>query len=111
MEIKTREIDNVVILDIDGEIDLYTAPELKNTIKQNIEAEKYYIIINLFKVGYIDSTGMGVLIRGLTDLRDHQGSLKIINVNLSIKKVFELTRLSSFFEIFDDENEAMKSFV
>jgi len=110
MEIKTRESNDTVILDVDGEIDLYNAPLLKDVIEQSTEAQKYNIIINLEKVSYIDSSGIGALISSLSKLKKYQGGLKIINVTGSVKKVFELTKLTTFFEIFDDENEAIKSF-
>jgi len=111
MEVTTREVENVNVLDIDGEIDLYNAPTLKDIIKKHIEEQKYNIIINLEKVSYIDSSGIGALISSLSNLKKYQGGLKIINVTGSVKKVFELTKLTSFFEIFDHEEEAVKSFV
>ena len=110
MEISQREADKVVILDIQGEIDLYNAPEIKDTMQKLIEAQKYSIIINLEKVSYIDSSGIGALISGLSNLKKYQGSLKIINVYASVKKVFELTKLTSFFEIYDSEEEAISKF-
>lgn len=110
MEISQREADRVVILDIQGEIDLYNAPEIKDTMQKLIEAQKYSIIINLEKVSYIDSSGIGALISGLSNLKKYQGSLKIINVYASVKKVFELTKLTSFFEIYDSEEEALSKF-
>ena len=111
MEIKTREENNIIILDIDGEIDLYNAPMLKDIMKQNIEAKRYNIIINLERVSYIDSSGIGALISSLSNLKKYQGGLKIINVTGSVKKVFELTKLTSFFEIFEEENDALNSFI
>ncbi len=110
MEIRTREAGDIVILDVDGEIDLYNAPMLKNIVNQNIEAQKYNLIINLGRVSYIDSSGIGALISSLSSLRKYQGGLKIISVTGSVKKVFELTKLTSFFEIFEEEDEALKSF-
>lgn len=110
MKISQREADRVVILDIQGEIDLYNAPEIKDTMQKLIEAEKYSIIINLEQVSYIDSSGIGALISGLSNLKKYQGSLKIINVYASVKKVFELTKLTSFFEIYDSEEEALSKF-
>lgn len=58
MEITRRESGNIVILDINGEIDLYNAPEIKDVIAKLIEEQKYYTIINLEKVSYIDSSGI-----------------------------------------------------
>jgi len=110
MEIKIREANGVTIFDVEGEIDLYNAPALKDEIKKKIEEQKYNIIINLAKVSYIDSSGIGALISSLSNLKKYQGGLKIINVTGSVKKVFELTKLTSFFEIFDSEEEAVNSF-
>ena len=110
MEITKRETGEIVILDISGEIDLYNAPEIKDTINQLIEEQKYNVIINLEKVSYIDSSGIGALISSLSSLKKYQGGLKIINVYASVRKVFELTKLTSFFEIFDAEADAVKSF-
>jgi len=110
MEINRREKDKVVILDINGEIDLYNAPEIKDVIAKLIEEQKYCIVINLEKVSYIDSSGIGALISSLSNLKKYQGGLKIINVAGSVRKVFELTKLTSFFEIFDGEDEATAAF-
>lgn len=97
MEISQREKDGITILDIQGEIDLYNAPEIKDIIQKLIESQKYNVIINLEKVSYIDSSGIGALISSLSNLKKYQGGLKIINVYASVKKVFELTKLTSFF--------------
>jgi len=110
MEINQREKDSISILDIQGEIDLYNAPEIKEIIQKLINEQKYNIIINLEKVSYIDSSGIGALISSLSNLKKYQGSLKIINVYASVKKVFELTKLTSFFEIYDSEDEALSKF-
>lgn len=110
MDITTRSKGEVVILDISGEIDLYNAPEIKDIINKLIEERKYNVIINLEKVSYIDSSGIGALISSLSNLKKYQGGLKIINVYASVRKVFELTKLTSFFEIFDAEEDAIGSF-
>ena len=110
MDITTRTKGEIVILDITGEIDLYNAPEIKDIINQLIEEQKYNVIINLEKVSYIDSSGIGALISSLSNLKKYQGGLKIINVYASVRKVFELTKLTSFFEIHDSEDVAVESF-
>lgn len=110
MEISQREKDAITILDIQGEIDLYNAPEIKDIIQKLIEAQKYNVIINLEKVSYIDSSGIGAMISSLSNLKKYQGGLKIINVYASVKKVFELTKLTSFFEIYESEGEALAKF-
>ncbi|HPB83760.1 MAG TPA: STAS domain-containing protein [Spirochaetota bacterium] len=110
MDINKRAKDDIVLLDITGEIDLYNAPEIKDIINKLIEEQKYNVIINLEKVSYIDSSGIGALISSLSNLKKYQGGLKIINVYASVRKVFELTKLTSFFEIFDSEEDALGSF-
>jgi len=110
MDISSRAKGEVVILDISGEIDLYNAPEIKDIVNKLIEQKKYNVIINLKEVTYIDSSGIGALISSLSNLKKYQGGLKIINVFASVKKLFELTKLTSFFEIYDLEDEAVKAF-
>ena len=110
MDISSRAKGEVYILDISGEIDLYNAPEIKDIVNKLIEQKKYNVIINLKEVTYIDSSGIGALISSLSNLKKYQGGLKIINVFASVKKVFELTKLTSFFEIYDSEEEAVKAF-
>lgn len=110
MDINTRNKGDIVILDIAGEIDLYNAPEIKDIINKLIEEKKFNVIINLEQVSYIDSSGIGALISSLSNLKKYQGGLKIINVFASVRKVFELTKLTSFFEIYDLEDEAVNAF-
>lgn len=110
MDITKRTKGEIVVLDILGEIDLYNAPEIKDIINGLIEQKKFNVIINLEKVTYIDSSGIGALISSLSNLKKYQGGLKIINVYASVRKVFELTKLTSFFEIFDSEDTAIESF-
>ncbi len=110
MEINRRESGDIVIFDITGEIDLYNAPEIKEKIKDEMNKNKVNIIINLDKVTYIDSSGIGVLISSLSNLKKVGGALKLINVYASVRKVFELTKLTSFFDIYDSEADAIASF-
>lgn len=110
MEIEKRENNDIQILDVNGEIDLYNAPEIKDLINKLIEEKKYSVIINLDRVSYIDSSGIGALISSLSNLKKYQGGLKIINVSGSVRKVFELTKLTSFFEIYDNEQDAIAAF-
>lgn len=110
MDIQEKEQNGIVILDIQGEIDLYNAPDIKSFILKKIESQKYNIIINLQEVSYIDSSGIGALISSLSNLKKYQGTLKITNIHDSVKKVFELTKLTSFFEIFDNAEAALDSY-
>ncbi len=110
MQINARLIDNVVIIDILGEIDLYNSPKIKDVLSENVKNNHKNVIINLGDVTYIDSSGIGTLIFCRTFLNQNSGSLKIIKVKDSVKRIFELTKLNSFFTIFDSESEAINSF-
>ena len=111
MDIKTRQKDNVYILDLEGEIHLYNVQEFKNKVQELMDASNYNILINLEKVTYIDSSGIGALISTLSKLKKYHGSLKLVHVYASIKRVFELTKLTSFFEIYENEEDAIAKFV
>ena len=110
MDIKEKEQNGVVVLDIAGEIDLYNAPNIKSFILKKIEIQKVNVVINMQEVSYIDSSGIGALISSLSNLKKYQGSLKITNIHDSVKKVFELTKLTSFFEIYANVDAALKSY-
>jgi anti-sigma B factor antagonist len=110
MDIKEKEQNGIVILDITGEIDLYNAPSIKSFILKKIEAQKVNVVINMQEVSYIDSSGIGALISSLSNLKKYQGSLKITNIHDSVKKVFELTKLTSFFEIYPGVDAALASY-
>ncbi len=110
MEISQREKENVVILDISGEINLFNAPEIKETIDRLVQTRKFRLVVNLEKVNFIDSSGLGALISGLTILKKQGGGLRIINITRNVQKTFELTNLTSFFGIFDSEDAAIASY-
>ena len=109
MEIETREDDQISILSISGEIDLYNAPKLKDKIQSLADAKCYKIIINLDKVSYVDSSGIGALISSFSNLKKFGGSLRICHVAGSVRKVFELTKLTYFFDIDNTEEESLSA--
>jgi anti-sigma B factor antagonist len=110
MEIIKRDAGDILIYDVEGEIDLYHAPKLRDMIKESILEGKLKFILNLEKVSYIDSFGIGVLISSLTNLKTKQGNLFILKMGPQVKKVFDLSRLSGFFSMFEDEFQAIESF-
>jgi len=106
----TKQINNEVIgINIEGEIDVYTSPKVKEALNDLIQKENYNIVVNLEEVTYIDSTGLGVLIGGLKKVKEHNGYIKLICTNPQIKKIFDITGLVKIFGIYDNENDALKS--
>lgn len=111
MTITTREVSHVTIVDIDGRITLGDElGELRDTIRQLVTAGKKKIILNLAKVDYIDSSGVGELVGSYTTVRSAGGELKLMNLTQKVHDVLNVTKLYTVFDIKDDEFTAVKSF-
>ncbi|MCC5814722.1 MAG: STAS domain-containing protein [Leptospira sp.] len=110
MEIIHREVDSYPVLDIDGEVDLYNAREIKEAIDSNVKAQRYEIVINLEKVPFMDSSGIGTLVTGMYKLKKYHGNLKVTGVGGSVAKVFKLTGMESHLEVHATVEDAVASF-
>ena len=110
LELKERDEKGVIIIDIKGRFTAVESPEFKAYINKLLEKGKKRIIVNLGGVSFIDSSGIGALVGALTTLRKQEGNLKILNLNDQIEKIFQITRLNKFFDIYEDEFEAVESF-
>jgi anti-sigma B factor antagonist len=109
IKVNTRALrDGAQAVEIQGEIDVYTSPRVKETVNELIEKGFYHLIINLEGVRYIDSTGLGVLIGALKKVREQSGRILLVCTNPQIKKIFNITGLVKIFEIFKDEEEAVQ---
>lgn len=95
------------VIAVAGEIDLYTAPDLKQTLTQVIEDGATGVVMDLSATTFLDSTGLGVLIGGLKRLRSRDGALAIVNVDESIARTFEITGLDQIFTIRSSRDEAL----
>jgi anti-sigma B factor antagonist len=112
IKVNVREAQgDTYVVDLNGEIDVYTSPKVKDAIGDLIDKGHYNLVINLEKVRYIDSTGLGVLIGGLKRVREHGGTVNLVCTNPQIKKIFDITGLVKIFGIYDDEDAAMKALV
>jgi len=95
------------VLAVRGEIDLFTAPELKQVLAESIEAGRVRIIVDLTETTFLDSTALGVLIGAVKRLRSREGSLAIVNIDENIAKTFEITGLDQIFTIVPTRDEAV----
>ncbi len=110
MHVRQSDDDgDAYVVELGGEIDVYTSPKVKDAITELIDQGHYNLVINLEKVRYIDSTGLGVLIGGLKRVREHGGTVNLVCTNPQIKKIFDITGLVKIFGIFDDEAAAKKA--
>lgn len=93
-------------VDIAGEVDVYTSPQLKQDLVAMAEKGYKQVIINLSQVEYLDSTGLGVLIGGLKRMREAGGNLSLVAPGMRILRIFEITGLNKIFDIYATEAEA-----
>ena len=109
--IEDQEIDEeTYVIELGGEIDLYTAPEFKERMLQLIDDGKKRIVVDLSKATFIDSTTLGVLVGGVKRLRTNDGELTLVCADRNITKIFEITGLDRVFEIHGSRDEALASF-
>jgi len=86
--------DSTVVA-VGGEIDVYSAPKLREKLISLVESGSYHLIIDMEAVEFLDSTGLGVLVGGLKRFREHGGSLAPVVTKSSILKIFQITGLTS----------------
>ena len=87
------------VLRVVGEVDVYTAPELRQQVIKLVESGAWHVVADLSGVEFLDSSGLGVLVGGLKRLRTHQGTLEIVTSGGQILELFELTGLSRAFAV------------
>jgi anti-sigma B factor antagonist len=95
------------VVAVRGEIDLFTAPELKQKLTDAIEAGKNRIVVDLTDTTFLDSTALGVLIGAVKRLRSRDGALVIVNIDQNIAKTFEITGLDQIFTILATREDAI----
>ena len=111
MKLTSREENGVVVLEPKGKI--MGGPDatiLHDQLHDLISQEKKKVIIDLSKVEWMNSTGLGILISGLTTLRNNGGDLKLARVTDKIESLLTITKLITVFESFDDVEGAVESF-
>ena len=99
--------DESYVIDLAGEVDLHTAPELKDELMRVIDAGGRFVIVDLTETTFVDSTTLGVLLGGLKRLRPVGGAVILVCGNPNIRKIFEITLLDRVFTIVDTRDEAV----
>ncbi len=101
------ESDGATVLTVRGEVDVYTAPKLREKLVELVAQGRYTIVVDLEAVDFLDSTGLGVLVGGLKRVRSHDGELILVCTHQRILKVFEITGLTKVFTIHDSLGAAV----
>src|ERR687894_1357527 len=111
MQIEQRAVGDVTVLDIKGRVTLGEGDELlKDKVNSLLNQSQKKIVLNLAEVPYIDSAGLGEIVRTYTTVSRQGGSLKLLNLTKRIEDLLSITKLLTVFETFDTEADAVRSF-
>jgi anti-sigma B factor antagonist len=108
MQISIRRVDNAAIVDVSGDIDLASSPEVRKALLHEVrDNRRPRVVMNLSEVRYIDSSGVASLVEGLKASRDIGSRFILVGLSGPAREVLQLSRLVKVFEIYDTEGEAL----
>jgi anti-sigma B factor antagonist len=111
MQIDERSVGDVMVLDLKGKVTLGEGDEmLKDKVNSLVNQGHKKIVLNLAEVPYIDSAGLGEIVRTYTTVSRQGGNLKLLNLTKRITDLLSITKLLTVFETYDSENDAIRSF-
>jgi anti-sigma B factor antagonist len=110
MEVRVTDHDSIKIVEVEGEVDLYSSPQLRKILMDLTKEERKSILVELGKVKYMDSSGIATLVEALQQISKYNGKLKLANLRDAVRDVFELSRLDKVFDIYPTINDALKAF-
>jgi anti-sigma B factor antagonist len=110
LKIQTKSVHDAIIINIQGDVDLYSSPQVRKTIIDLVHKKKPALLVNLEGVSYMDSSGVATLVEGLQKIKKYDGNLYIYNLQGAVRDVFELSRLDKVFSIYENEQEAIKAY-
>ena len=109
LELETDKRGDRSVVTLRGEIDVYTAPRLRQALIDLVSQGATDIVVDMDKVDFLDSTGLGVLVGGLKRVRAHDGSLRLVCTQERILKIFRITGLTKVFPIHASVEEAVSA--
>ncbi len=108
MQISVRRIDKTTILDVSGDIDLSSSPEVRKALLHEVRDNRIpRVVMNLNEVRYIDSSGVALLVEGLMASSDAGSRFILFGLSTNAREVLQLSRLIKIFEICDTEEQAL----
>jgi anti-sigma B factor antagonist len=111
MQLSTTDDGHVTILTVDGDLVIGESESLfKRTVTRLLEEGRVNLLVDLRKVTFLDSSGLGALVRAMTSSQKEGGQTKLLGAGPQVRKLLEMTRLDSVFENFTDMESAVSSF-
>ena len=107
LTLSTYEVRGSWVVQVKGEVDVYTAPELDAELTRLADAQVFDIVVDLSRVDFLDSTGLGVLVKALKRVRELDGRLAVVAREERIRKVFRITGLDSVMGLTDSVDTAL----
>jgi anti-sigma B factor antagonist len=109
LSLSTRAERGRTVVEVTGEIDVYTAPKLREQLAELVDSGRHDIVVDMQGVEFLDSTGLGVLVGGLKRVKQHDGSMNLVCTQERILKIFRITGLTKVFPIYDSVAAAVAS--
>ncbi len=110
MSFAIKKQGDVCIVDVEGQLIVGNRQELKQKVLDELEGGARRFLIDFSNTGYIDSSGLGVLVSLSKKIREQGGELRLANLNEDLRTLFELTKLDTLFQIADTRQRALESF-
>lgn len=111
LDIQTREVNGVTLVELSGKIILgEESSALREKVKDLIASGKTKILLNLARISFIDSAGVGTLVSAYTSARSQGGEVKLSSLTKKFRETLQVTRLLTVFEVFDDDDAGIASF-
>ena len=111
MKFKTRQVDGVTVLDLNGRITLGEGSvTLRDAVRDVLAKGSNRILLNLANVDYIDSSGIGELVSAYTTVKNSGGELKLLQLTKKVHDLLQITKLYTVFDIWDNEASAVSAF-
>ena len=104
--VRARTVGDWSVLDVEGEVDVFTAPKMREAILGLLTGGTDKLIVNLAGVGFMDSTGLGVLVGGLKRVKERNGTLALAGVQGTVMRVLSVTGLNAVFPMHDSVEQA-----
>jgi anti-sigma B factor antagonist len=105
--IEVRREANVCVMTLTGEVDVYTAPRLKERLAEEVDGGCEHIVVDLAGVEFMDSSGLGALVSGLRRIKERDGTIRLASARDAIVKVFRITGLDKVFPMFEQVDDAL----
>ena len=110
MAFEVQKSGEILVVDVDGQLIVGNRQELKQRVLEELEKGERKFVVDFTNTGYIDSSGLGVLVSLSKKIREQGGELRLSSLNEDLRTLFELTKLDTLFKISDTRDEALEGF-